>query len=75
MSTDARTRDDQHQYIVDQDGKKVAVIVPIGEYESLVAPRPALAVGRGPYDFQDLVGGLSWRGDPLATQKSLRDEW
>ncbi|NTW88872.1 MAG: hypothetical protein HGB26_07065 [Desulfobulbaceae bacterium] len=25
--------------------------------------------------FMDLCGGLSWQGDALATQRSLRDEW
>ncbi|MBA3924586.1 MAG: hypothetical protein H0X31_23955 [Nostocaceae cyanobacterium] len=27
------------------------------------------------YDFSDLVGRLTWQGDALATQKTLRDEW
>lgn len=27
------------------------------------------------YDFADLCGTLSWRGDAVATQRSLRDEW
>jgi len=27
------------------------------------------------YDFSDLVGKLSWKGDALAIQKELRDEW
>ncbi|MDA0265550.1 MAG: hypothetical protein O2890_00440 [Cyanobacteria bacterium] len=27
------------------------------------------------YDFSDLVGRLTWQGDALATQRSLRDEW
>ena len=30
--------------------------------------------GRG-YDFSDLAGQLTWRGDPLAEQKRIRDEW
>jgi hypothetical protein len=28
---------------------------------------------RGAYDFSDLVGRLHWEGDPMATQRSLRD--
>ncbi len=27
------------------------------------------------YDFTDLVGKLSWRGDAVAIQRQLRDEW
>jgi hypothetical protein len=30
---------------------------------------------RGSYDFSDLIGRLVWRGDPLAEQKRIRDEW
>ncbi len=27
------------------------------------------------YDFSDLVGKLSWRGDALKEQRRIRDEW
>ena len=27
------------------------------------------------YDFSDLIGKLSWQGDPVAMQRKLRDEW
>ncbi|MEH1778708.1 MAG: hypothetical protein V7K67_00445 [Nostoc sp.] len=27
------------------------------------------------YDFSDLVGRLTWRGDVVAMQRNLRDEW
>jgi len=27
------------------------------------------------YDFSDLTGQLEWKGDALAEQKKLRDEW
>jgi hypothetical protein len=27
------------------------------------------------YDFSDLAGKLSWRGDAIEMQRSLRDEW
>lgn len=27
------------------------------------------------YDFSDLVGQLTWKGDPVAMQRNLRDEW
>ena len=27
------------------------------------------------YDFSDLVGQLTWQGDQVAMQRSLRDQW
>jgi hypothetical protein len=27
------------------------------------------------YNFSDLVGKLEWKGDPVAEQRKLRDEW
>jgi predicted DNA-binding antitoxin AbrB/MazE fold protein len=27
------------------------------------------------YDFSDLLGTLSWKGDPVKAQRELRDEW
>ncbi len=27
------------------------------------------------YNFSDLVGRLSWKGDAVATQRTLRNEW
>ena len=27
------------------------------------------------YDFSDLIGRLTWRGDALSEQKRIRDEW
>ena len=27
------------------------------------------------YSFSDLCGKLSWKGDAVATQRSIRDEW
>ncbi len=27
------------------------------------------------YDFSEISGKLSWKGDVLKTQKALRDEW
>ena len=27
------------------------------------------------YDFSDLVGKLSWKGDPVTIQRALRNEW
>jgi predicted DNA-binding antitoxin AbrB/MazE fold protein len=30
---------------------------------------------RARYDFSDLVGKLTWRGDALNEQRRIRDEW
>lgn len=30
---------------------------------------------RHKYNFADICGALSWQGDVIATQRSLRDEW
>jgi hypothetical protein len=27
------------------------------------------------YNFADLCGGLSWKGDAVTAQRSIRDEW
>jgi hypothetical protein len=27
------------------------------------------------YNFTDLAGKLTWNGDPVKTQRTLRDEW
>ncbi|MBE9201076.1 MULTISPECIES: hypothetical protein [unclassified Nodularia (in: cyanobacteria)] len=27
------------------------------------------------YDFSDLLGKLNWKGDAVAIQRTLRDEW
>lgn len=29
----------------------------------------------GNYHFSDLCGKLSWKGDAVAAQRSIRDEW
>ncbi len=34
-----------------------------------------VSVPSGRYDFSDLVGKLLWRGDAVAMQRQLRDEW
>jgi len=31
--------------------------------------------GAAGYDFKDLAGKLTWRGDALSEQRSLRNEW
>ncbi|MBA4197297.1 MAG: hypothetical protein C0459_07045 [Chitinophaga sp.] len=46
--------------------KKVEVIVLPLEVEELPKKK---------YDFSDLVGKLEWKGDAVAEQRRLRDEW
>jgi predicted DNA-binding antitoxin AbrB/MazE fold protein len=54
------------------EGQMVRVTVETADDE------PAGADGGGGqerYDFSDLAGRLKWEGDPLETQRKLRDEW
>ena len=30
---------------------------------------------KAPYDFSDLVGKLTWKGDAISQQRALRSEW
>ena len=39
-----------------------------------IEPEPG-EVDRIPCDLTDLVGRLTWRGDPVDEQRKLRDEW
>jgi len=41
----------------------------------LLARQSAARKPEGTYRFSDLCGTLSWKGDALAAQRSLRDEW
>jgi hypothetical protein len=43
----------------------VVVLNPVSPIE----PQPSK------YDFSDLVGRLTWQGDAVAMQRTLRDEW
>ncbi|NJL88419.1 MAG: type II toxin-antitoxin system ParD family antitoxin [Coleofasciculaceae cyanobacterium SM2_1_6] len=47
------------------------------EQEALVRDNssPAINPQKPSYDFSDLVGRLTWRGDALEIQQNLRDEW
>jgi hypothetical protein len=50
----------------DFKNRKVEVIVlPIEEKEE----------PKNKYNFSDLVGKLEWKGDAVAEQRKLRDEW
>jgi hypothetical protein len=43
-----------------------------GEVHVVLVVNPA---PRQHYDFSDLAGRLTWKGDAAAMQRSLRDEW
>ncbi|AEG31685.1 hypothetical protein [Thiomicrospira cyclica] len=43
--------------------------------ESLSDEVPAPSVHQSKYNFDDLVGRLTWQGDALKVQQRLRDEW
>lgn len=45
-----------------------------GEVHVVLVLNPAPA-SRQHYDFSDLAGRLTWKGDAAAAQRSLRDEW
>ncbi len=48
-----------------------------GKVDLVVIINPVTEKDKRPntYDFSDLVGKLSWQGNPVAEQRKLRDEW
>ncbi len=44
-----------------------------GKVQAVLVLHPVAASDRH-YDFSDLTGRLSWKGDAVAVQRSLRDE-
>ena len=48
--------------------------VDLPEHTRLTVVLPTVASGKR-YDFSDLCGKLTWKGDALAAQRILRDEW
>jgi hypothetical protein len=50
--------------------------LPPGDVELVVVINPVSPqVTQSKYDFSKLVGKLQWKGDAIATQRALRDEW
>ncbi|MHC5734146.1 hypothetical protein [Nostoc sp.] len=46
------------------------------EVDIVVVLNPVSSEEKQPsYDFSDLVGRLTWRGDAVAMQRNLREEW
>ena len=48
-----------------------------GQVNIVVVLNPVSSQGqqKSSYDFSDLVGRLTWQGDALLMQRTLRDEW
>ena len=44
-------------------------------YTCRVIVVPLQKVKKQKYDFSDIVGKLQWKGDAVAEQRRLRDEW
>ena len=64
---------------VDPDGHlrlDLPTQLPEGNIEVVVVINPIEKIHEeGKYDFSDLVGKLTWHGDAVAAQRSLRNEW
>lgn len=68
------------QVILNVDESKYALLLQLLQsldYVKIVqAPAAPAKNGWQPkYDFSDLAGKLQWRGDAVAEQRRLRDEW
>lgn len=63
----------QHQLVLDEESRPIAVIIPFREWvklqETLPAPPEPLV------DLNEFAGCLSLGEEPVAFQRRLRDEW
>jgi len=48
-----------------------------GDVNIVIVLNPVSSKGKqqASYDFSDLVGRLTWLGDAVAMQRTLRDQW
>jgi hypothetical protein len=63
---------------IDPDGRlrlEVNTQLPEGEADVLLTITPSNGASAVRYDFSHLAGRLAWRGDAVAEQRGLRDEW
>jgi hypothetical protein len=63
---------------IDADGHlrlDVPTSLPAGEADVILTINENNESSERKQDFSDLVGKLEWRGDALAEQRRLRDEW
>jgi len=68
------------QVIIDVEESKYALLLQFLrtlDYVKVVQPSVVLLKNTPPpkYDFSDLIGKLQWRGDAVAEQRRMRDEW
>ncbi|MHC5728966.1 MAG: hypothetical protein ACYTXY_33590 [Nostoc sp.] len=51
--------------------------LPDGDVNIVIVLNPVSSKGKqqASYDFCDLVGRLTWQGDAVAMQRTLRDQW
>lgn len=47
----------------------------VRDFVQFLLTRRAAGIRETSYHFSDLCGVMNWRGDAVATQRSLRDEW
>ncbi|HWB54516.1 MAG TPA: hypothetical protein VG722_09995 [Tepidisphaeraceae bacterium] len=53
----------------------VPTSLPAGEADVVLTIQPNVRQAAARRDFSDLAGRLMWRGDAVAEQRGLRDEW
>ena len=46
-----------------------------GNVDVVLIVQPEEKNGSNRYDFSDIAGKLTWKGDALSAQKQLRNEW
>lgn len=63
---------------IEPDGRlrvDVPTQLPAGDADIAMTIRATGQLKNGGYDFSDVAGRLSWRGDAVAEQRVIRDEW
>lgn len=59
-----------------EGGRVIISVEAVDETETGPTEESSSAVSRDKkYDFSDLLGILSWKGDPVKRQREIRDEW
>ena len=65
--------------IIDNSGHEVVIPLPENyqrrKLEVIVLPIEEEKEPDKKFDFSDLYGKLDWKGDAVAEQRKLRDEW
>lgn len=49
--------------------------LPAGEADVAISISSNETAGNPRYDFADVAGRLAWRGDAVAEQRGIRNEW